>query len=207
MKTRILSLVLVCCMGLLSSCNKDEPEPEPEDLWYWGTFEGEINGEKLSLKNENYQHGVYGKVERIGFNANVIDIFGTDIGYNDTSAISIRLHSLLTTEHYITSYKYSDSLPPYSSAIELYKESTINATICTYAPPGSPSKQIFKALYIPDKENPFRLEILRWKAPDRYKSFYFIEAKLDGVLYNQKDPKDALVIHGVYSVCMCNIQI
>lgn len=186
MKVNVLLIATFLGMLILSSCNEDEAPVPKDDSWYWGYFEGEINGDIISLKNKDYNGPV--KTGRRGiFNIsewNVIpdsvNIMGTLINYNDSSELRITLYDLTPSERYLT-----------LSINEHFDENWISATVFS-----SSSKNEIESYYVPSKENPFRVEIadVLWVSQREP----IIEVKLDGVLYNKENHKDAIVIKGVY---------
>lgn len=180
---------LLCCMALLTSCNSEEEatllKPSKED-WYWGYFKGEINGNKISLENEYYKRPI--RTGRIGIFKTIewavipdsINIMGTLINYNDSSQLRVTLYDLTPSKRYLDLF-----------IDESYEDSWVNVTLYTDA-----SKEKEKAIYIPNKENPVRVEItdVIWAS----KREPVIEVKLDGVLYNKDNPKDTMVIKAAY---------
>ncbi|MEG0109038.1 MAG: DUF5025 domain-containing protein [Lachnospiraceae bacterium] len=181
---------LLCCMALLISCSNEEeiplPKPSKENTWYWGYFTGEVNGNKISLENEDY-NGPIKTGRRGAFDVtqwpvmpDSINSMGTLVNYNDSSELRVTLYDLTPSERYLTLF-----------IDEHYEDDWINVTVYTNS-----SKKEKKALYIPSKENPFRVEITDVIWASRREPI--IEVKLDGVLYNRENPKDAMVIKGVY---------
>ncbi len=176
-------------MALLTSCNSEEEatllKPSKED-WYWGYFKGEINGNKISLENEYYKRPI--RTGRIGIFKTIewavipdsINIMGTLINYNDSSQLRVTLYDLTPSKRYLDLF-----------IDESYEDSWVNVTLYTDA-----SKEKEKAIYIPNKENPVRVEItdVIWAS----KREPVIEVKLDGVLYNKDNPKDTMVIKAAY---------
>lgn len=188
-KTMITVLgYLLICVALLSSCSNDEekhPELERTDVG-WGYFKGDINGTKVSLENNwNNRSILSGRSAYYLFGEwkvmpDSINIMGTLVHYNESSELRITLYDLTPGERYLV-------LPER----EYWYENCINVTIFSDS-----EKKKTKAFYIPNTENPFRVEIL----DVQWLSFNdpVIEVKLDGVLYNTENKKDAIVINGTY---------
>lgn len=179
---------LLCCMALLISCSSEEeiplPKPSKEDIWYWGYFKGEVNGNKISLENENNEGpvhsgrvGVYFGDEKV---PDSINIMGTGILYNNHSNLYVHLYNLTPGKRYLNSFFNNN-----------WDESYIKATVYKDA-----SLKEIKAQYIPSKENPLRVEITDVIWASRREPI--IEVELDGVLYNRENPKDTMVIKGIY---------
>lgn len=149
MKIRLIAgfLCLLYCFCLFS-CSSDIELPEErtkENTWYWGYFKGEINGQNVSLENEDYNgpiHSIWsgyylGEWDVLPDSMNII---GTLIHYNDSSELRITLYDLTPGERYLT---LSDNAYWYQSCIR--------ATVFDSTP-----QRTVKAKYIPSEENPFR---------------------------------------------------
>lgn len=183
----IISACLLFTLSILISCdNNDVPQlPESkEDTWFWGYFKGTIDEEEISFENEQFNRKVnsipsayyfFGDWEVL---PDSINIMNTLICYNDSSELGITLYDLTPGERYLT-----------LSGATYWYESYIKATIYV-----GPTR--LKTDYIPNEENPFRVEItdVIWLSLAEP----LIEVKLDGVLYNKDNPDDTLVINGAY---------
>lgn len=189
MKLFAVLIGLLCCVGLLQSCDKENevrPEKSKEDIWYWGYFKGEVSGAKISLENQDHNGPIrsisssYHFAEEGKVMSDSVNIMGTLIRYNDNSELRITLYDLLPGERYLT-----------LSGSMYWYESCIKATVFTDS-----SQKTVKADYVPSEENPFRVEItdVLWLSSTRL----IIEVKLDGVLYNKENPDDVIVIKGAY---------
>lgn len=187
----MMLITILNCMFLLTSCSKEEGElplePTKENTWYWGYFNGFINGTKISLKNERpvnkpINSSRLGVQEFEGSAGFVYNSLSTFIAYDPCSILNISLYDLIPSERYVT-LSFEENL----------KDNSVCAIV--YA---NPSKKLNekKAVYVISKEHPFRVEILdvMWAS----NSEPIIEVELDGVLYNRENPNDVLIIKGVY---------
>jgi len=189
-KPLIISSFTILCFVLLTSCSHDESplskEESKENTWYWGFFNGEINGNEISLKNNNTERVINSNRSSYYFSGDwevlpdSVNIMGTLINYNDSSELRVTLYDLTLGERYITK---SENLQWNESCINivLNKDSAIKTR---------------EKYYVPSQENPFKVEIINvlWISPTKP----IIEVKLDGVLYNQDDANDVIVIQGIY---------
>ena len=188
----ILLITVLSFMTILTSCSKDEEgelplEPSKENTWYWGYFNGIINGTRISLKNETpvnkpINSSRVGVREFEGSACPVYNSLSTYIDYDPCSILEISLYDLIPSERYVT-----------LSFTENLKDNSVCAIV--YA---NPSRNLNekKAVYVINKQHPFRVEILdvMWAS----NSEPIIEVELDGVLYNRENPNDVLIIKGVY---------
>lgn len=189
MKVLVVLIGLLCCVGLLHSCDKANevrPEKSKEDVWYWGFFKGEVDGTKISLENQDYNGPIHSIPSSYHFSeegkviSDSANIMGTLICYDDNSELRITLYDLIPGERYLT-----------LSGSMYWYESCIKATVFTDS-----FRKTVKADYVPSEENPFRVEItdVLWLSSTQP----IIEVKLDGVLYNKENPDDVVVIKGTY---------
>lgn len=187
-KSLITSICLSLGLLMFVSCDKsNEPELPPkskEDIWYWGYFKGTINGDSVSVENQQYDRKVNSVRSSFYFTGDwevvpdSVNIMRTLICYNDNSELRITLHDLTPGERYLS----------LSVAMEWY-DSWIKVEVYS-----GPTKE--RTVYIPNEENPFRVEIadVLWLSVAEP----IIEVKLDGVLYNRDNPNDTMVVKGTY---------
>lgn len=190
---KVNAYLISACLGifLLLSCNNDDddiPVFRKDYPWYWGYFEGEINGEKILLKSPRISDS------KVGFSA-------YDSYTSTESQDSIK--GLYTVIHYAEGDDYM--------CVELYNPYVGVRYITGYTTDFKDTKVYIKKIgkpnttgyysdryynnYYPDSRKPFRMEILS--------TFYeymlpIVKVKLDGVLYCRDNPEDSIVVKGMY---------
>lgn len=188
---KVNTYLISACLGifLLLSCNNDDddiPVSQKDYPWYWGYFEGEINGEKIFLKSPGISDS------KVGFSAydsytstdsqDSIKGLCTAIHYAEGDNLHIELYNPYVGVRYITGYT------------TYFKETMIYIT-----KPGKPNTTGYDLdsyyNYYPDSRKPFRMEIL--SSFYEY-SFPVVKVKLDGVLYCRDNPEDSIVVKGTY---------
>ncbi len=190
-KKYFVSLIGLLCLIAMSSCsNDDEISPQPkskeDDIW-WGYFKGTINSEEISLKNSDYsEHPVKNVRESIHDTSSgndSINIMNTDILCNDTTALFVVLYDLNPGIRYLISSK---RLGLYDSCIKMVTQRK-----------GIDGKSQ-KSYYVPNENNPVKVEItdVLWLSQVEP----IIDVEVDGVLYNDVNPEDSIVLNACYGV-------
>lgn len=170
---------------LSSSCSDDDDRPIPRnDSWYWGYFKGTINEKEFTLINKAHGNEF---VTSIGHNLRYLNepdsIRGllTAIEYSEIEGISVNLFHLHKGVRYITMGQ--------SDLID-------NSIMITRSTPKDINGYNGRIFYIPKKEKPFRVEVIKTTYEDNW--YPIIEAELDGVLYRSDNHKDSIIIKATY---------
>lgn len=171
-------------MSLLSSCsNVDDVSVPKDDSWRWGYFKGEINGEKISLENDEYPRPIGSMGTGVGSFQDSDSIKGlqTGINYSEEEYLSVNLYPLNKGVRYITKWAQGDWN---QDGIHIKIQGPNN---------GEYDNNIY---YAPDPDKPFKAEIIYSAYEDHWHPV--IEVKLDGVLYRSDNPKDSIIVKGTY---------
>lgn len=191
MKHIISFISVFVSISFLLSCNNDDDDisiPQKNHPWYWGYFEGEINGEKISLKDPR--------------NSESDVIFtGYDYYLSDDSRDSVK--GLWTAIHYTEDHNciHVDLYNPYvgvrymTSSNKDWKK-TGGIYITKFGKPNTTEYYLDDYYYYyPNPQKPFKMEILS----TFYEDFHpIVKVKMDGVLYCKDNPEDSIVVKGTY---------
>lgn len=175
---------------ILSSCSNDDDETSaPKDnSWYWGYFNGTINGKEIAV--ENVGHGEW-PVRSIGHSIrnlpkeenepDSVKGLTTGIWYHENEGITVNLYHLYKGTRYIINSAMVDFN---YDGIQITRKTQDNENnyICIN--------------YIPKPEKPFCVEITNATYIDGMHPV--LEAELDGVLYRSDNSKDSIVVKGSF---------
>ncbi|WP_373828886.1 DUF5025 domain-containing protein [Bacteroides heparinolyticus] len=193
MKAKIIFpfFFFVYTIAIFLSCKKDEDtslnDRSKKKDSYWGYFKGSVNGKYVQLDNSertdnlsmpiySIRESFYAKQAWTGIDS--INILNTGIGIDEKTQLYIRLYKLNVGVRYLGTYDF-DPKAWYESNIKLTK--------------AFPNGNI---IYEANSRNPFKVEItnvtwLSYMDP-------IIDVKLEGILYNEKNPEDSIIIHARY---------
>lgn len=172
---------LLFVFSLISCENKDEPEVPEEYPYYFGYFDGKVNNQQISLKNERYKsylwssYSIFNDIERYEF---MVSLDGDD----RKTVLRVYLAPLAEGPHEITSGWYAEDFAHYTSIIKSDNEGKTTAK------------------YYPSPDNPVVVEVesIVFKSSS---VIPFIKGKIEGTLYNTENPDDFIVIKDVEFGC------
>ncbi|MEG1616160.1 MAG: DUF5025 domain-containing protein [Bacteroidales bacterium] len=196
-KYKILILTILLSNLIISSCNdKDgtilEPKSKEENI-HWGYFKGTINKKYISIENVGYPekigypfNPIHSNMKGIfypsGNDKDTIVAMPTSIEYEENASIVIYMYDLKKGIRYLTNSYYKDWD---HNRINLYFTKLENET-----------EKSIESRYVTKENNPFKVEILDVIWLNYMKPI--IEVKIEGTLYNEKNPTDSITIHATY---------
>lgn len=181
-------IIFLISISFLLSCNSEKDIPEPQDdSYYWGYFEGEINGKNISLRNKKQEEPVVSigyDFYAAGDSQDSIKGMWTSIHYSvEDESIHIDLYNPRVGIRYMT-----------TSNKEWKKTGGIYISRFGKPNPGGYYLDSYYNYY-PDPNKPFQVEILS----TTYKNSQpIVEVKLDGVLYRSDNMNDSIIVKGTY---------
>ncbi|MBR1464468.1 MAG: DUF5025 domain-containing protein [Prevotella sp.] len=189
---KLFLLFAIACMGMLASCSDDD-ENETK-LCKYGMFEGNINGDSISIQDREENYGLFSKYWSLG---------GSKA--EDTYVYwSVILHDVSEAEKYGLSLYIVSPVPTTSYLVEKDTETAqfedkrlVGAHVWK-----SGELDVRKTLYVPDEHwMPLWIYIDVVRKSD-YQGVPLVEGRLDGVLYNIDNPQDSMIIRnakfGIY---------
>lgn len=168
-----LVMGFACIALLLSSCEKNDPPPSDE--WRDGYFKGTVNGRFYHIPDRKFAgqasiwyDGLQGSIEYVS----------TYIDYQDGYELIVTLHDVAQGKRTITENSTSN-IAGAASSISIFD-----------------SRNNVEIEYIPMADDPVELDIFNffWRDPITP----IIEVKIDGTLYNSKNPEDTITIDAMY---------
>ena len=194
MKRKILIITLLFGVAFMVSCSKDDDEEKIPSWWEFGYFKGMVDDTYYNLSNSWKEQPVNHPIHTLGDVTDMAWSIKLDIPNSENYMVfRTRLFSLHRGSYLL--YVSSDSVTILLNDNIVKSGCQVDFCIPVHMPPANEIKDSV-VYYSPHADSPFRIDILNMQ--------YFenspvptVEGEMNGVLYNEKDPNDAIVFQNV----------
>ncbi len=182
---KLFFYIIAAVLLSLTACDKEEEAPAVPGAYSWnfGYIKGRLNGTDFNLQNEDKPGGCYISTSGAAYSKDLIteeDAYGTNIP--------------ITKKQNELTYGFSIHIAPVKTGmfeIKGFSHNRMESSVYFIDERNADEKKG----YIPMKQ-PLKLCISRADFSSD-SSIPFIEGEMDGILYNEKNPNDSIVVENI----------